>query len=496
MSTAPQEEKIPSPNLGQNPDVPVQPDVPYDYDLIVIGSGPSGEKAAVQAAKLHKRVAVVEKSPSLGGACIHTATLPSKTLREAVLFISAMERRSFNGVYSSIKKRQLGVAELLRYNTAVVQHQADVIRHKFDRNDIDIFYGLASFLDPHRIAIEGRDGSRRTCSTANVILSVGTRPARPEAIPFDTAQVFDTDTILQMDHIPGTMIVIGAGVVGCEYASIFASLGVKVTLLDSRPDMLDFLDHEIKQTLLYRMRTSGVIFRLGEEVESVTITSPQRVEAHCLSGKIVAAESVLHAIGRIGNTDQLGLDALGLEANNRGLLSVNDDFQTALPHVYAVGDVVGFPSLAATAMHQGRLASVHAFLQDANSRDEHNPNAPTAPLPYGIYTIPEVSTVGASEETLTKERVPYEIGHAFYRETARAQIMGDTEGILKLVFHRESLQLLGVHIIGERATELIHLGQAIIAYGGTIQYFIDNVVNYPTLSEAYKVASLNGLNRL
>ena len=283
---------------------------------------------------------------------------------------------------------------------------------------------------------------------------------------------------------------------GCEYASIFASLGVKVTLLDSRPDVLDFLDHEIKQTLLYRMRTSGVIFRLGEEVESVTITSPNRVEAHCLSGKIVAAQSVLHAIGRVGNTDQLGLDALGLEANNRGLLSVNDDFQTALPHVYAVGDVVGFPALAATAMHQGRLAAAHAFLQGTDSRDEHNPHAPTAPLPYGIYTIPEVSTVGASEETLTKERVPYEIGHAFYRETARAQIMGDTEGILKLVFHRESLQLLGVHIIGERAAELIHLGQAIIAYGGTIEYFVDNVVNYPTLSEAYKVAALNGLNRL
>jgi NAD(P) transhydrogenase len=261
-----------------------------------------------------------------------------------------MEHRSFKGVHSSIKKRQLGVAELRRYNTTVVQHQADVIRHKFDRNDIDIFYGLASFLDPHRIAIEGRDGSRRTCSTANVILSVGTRPARPGAIPFDNAQVFDTDTILQMDQIPGTMIVIGAGVVGCEYASIFASLGVKVTLLDSRPDVLDFLDHEIKQTLLYRMRTSGVIFRLGEEVESVTITSPNRVEAHCLSGKIVAAQSVLHAIGRVGNTDQLGLDALGLEANNRGLLSVNDDFQTALPHVYAVGDVVGFPALAATAI--------------------------------------------------------------------------------------------------------------------------------------------------
>ena len=493
MSTAAQEGQ----SATTNSSVPVQPNLPYDYDLIVIGSGPSGEKAAIQAAKLHKRVAVVEKSPSLGGACIHTATLPSKTLREAVLFVSALEQRSFSGVHSSIKKRQLGVADLLRYKTTVVQHQADVVRHKFDRNDIDIFYGEASFLDPHRILVDGQDGARRTCTAANVVLSVGSRPARPDSIPFDNELVFDTDSILQMDHIPGTMIVIGAGVVGCEYASIFASLGVKVTLLDSRPDVLDFLDHEIKQTLLYRMRTSGVIFRLGEEVESVKVTGPNRVEALCLSGKVVTAQHALHAAGRVGNTDRLGLNTIGLETNHRGLLTVNEAFQTALPHVYAVGDVVGFPALAATAMHQGRLASAHAFLNAPEEAEEQeSPNSPIAPLPYGIYTIPEVSTVGASEEMLTRERVPYEIGHAFYRETARAQIMGDTEGILKLVFHRESLTLLGVHVIGERAAELIHLGQAVIAYGGTIEYFIDNVVNYPTLSEAYKVAALNGLNRL
>jgi NAD(P) transhydrogenase len=290
--------------------------------------------------------------------------------------------------------------------------------------------------------------------------------------------------------------VIGAGVVGCEYASIFATLGVKVTLLDTRPNILDFLDEELKQRLLYRMLNAGVVMHFGEEVLAVTVPEPDRVEAHCASGKVVTAERVLYAAGRVGNTDQLGLPAIGLETDQRGLLRVNEHFQTAIPHIYAAGDVIGFPALAATAMHQGRLASAHAFqLLDEHGNGEV-PSPPLTPLPFGIYTIPEVSTVGATEEELTEARVPYEIGQAFYRETARAHIMGDPEGVLKLVFHRKTLQLLGVHIIGERASELIHIGQAVIAYGGTIEYFIDNVVNYPTLSEAYKIAALNGYNRL
>jgi len=471
-------------------------DTPYDYDLIVVGSGPAGEKAAIQAAKLHKHVAVIEQSPALGGSCIHTATLPSKTLREAVLFISGLEHRSFKGIQASIKKHQLGVQDLLRYKTTVVQHQAEAVQRKLDRNDIDIVYGHATFLDPHRLMIESSDGTRRACTAEVIVLAVGSRPARPQTIPFDNQHVFDTDSILYLDRIPRSLVVIGAGVVGCEYASIFATLGVKVTLIDARPDILEFLDHELQQMLLYRMRTTGVILRLGEEVAAVEVPEADRVEAHCVSGKVVTAERVLYAAGRVGNTEGLGLEAIGLETDQRGLLCVNEHFQTTLPHIYAVGDVIGFPALAATAMHQGRLASAHAFLRTNGVADDKILPTPLAPLPYAIYSIPEVSMVGATEETLTQERVPYEIGHAFYRETARAHIMGDTEGMLKLVFHRETLQLLGVHIIGERAAELIHLGQAVIAYGGTIEYFIDNVVNYPTLSEAYKVAALNGYNRL
>ncbi len=468
----------------------------YDYDLIVVGSGPAGEKAAIQAAKLDKRVAVIERGSLLGGACTHTATLPSKTLREAVLFIAGLEQRSFPGIQCAVKKHRMGVQDLLRYKTAVVQHQADAVRRKLDRNDIDVFHGEATFLDPHRLAIESSDGARRTCTAAVMILAVGSRPARPETIPFDDVHVFDTDSILHLDRIPRTLVVIGAGVVGCEYASIFAALGVKVTLLDTRPNILDFLDDELKQRLLYRMLNAGVVMHFGEEVTAVAVPEADRVEAYCTSGKVVTAERVLYAAGRVGNTDTLGLSGLGLETDQRGLLRVNENFQTVIPHIYAVGDVIGFPALAATAMHQGRLASVHAFCPVNGSPDGKIPPSPLAPLPFGIYTIPEVSMVGATEEELTEARVPYEIGHAFYRETARAHIMGDTEGMLKLIFHRETLRLLGVHIIGERASELIHIGQAVIAYGGTIEYFIDNVVNYPTLSEAYKVAALNGYNRL
>ncbi len=472
----------------------------YDYDLVVIGSGPAGEKAAIQASKLDKRVAVIEYGSQLGGACAHTATLPSKTLREAVLFIGGLEQRSFPGIQCAVKKHRMGVQDLLRYKTAVVQHQADTVRRRFDRNDLDVFHGSASFLDPHRIAIEGNDGSRRTVTAAVVILAVGSRPARPSTIPFDDENVFDTDSILHLDRIPRTLAVIGAGVVGCEYASIFGVLGVKVTLLDTRPDILDFLDEELKQRLLYRMLNAGVVMRFGEEVTAVTLPEPDRVEAHCASGKVVTAERVLYAAGRQGNTDNLGLEKIGLVATARGQLQVNEYYQTAVPHVYAVGDVIGFPALAATAMHQGRLAAAHAFQhRDGYSNGYSNgqiPSPPVGPRPFGIYTIPEVSMVGATEEELTKEKVPYEIGHAFYRETARAHIMGDTEGMLKLIFHRETLQLLGVHIIGERATEIIHVGQAVMAYGGAIEYFIDNVVNYPTLSEAYKIAALNGYNRL
>ena len=394
-------------------------DTPYDYDLIVVGSGPAGEKAAIQAAKLHKHVAVIEQSPALGGSCIHTATLPSKTLREAVLFISGLEHRSFKGIQASIKKHQLGVQDLLRYKTTVVQHQAEAVQRKLDRNDIDIVYGHATFLDPHRLMIESSDGTRRACTAEVIVLAVGSRPARPQTIPFDNQHVFDTDSILYLDRIPRSLVVIGAGVVGCEYASIFATLGVKVTLIDARPDILEFLDHELQQMLLYRMRTTGVILRLGEEVAAVEVPEADRVEAHCVSGKVVTAERASStAAGRVGNTEELGLEAIGLETDQRGLLCVNEHFQTTLPHIYAVGDVIGFPALAATAMHQGRLASAHAFLRTNGVADDKILPTPLAPLPYGIYSIPEVSMVGATEEELTRCKAPYEIGLAHYSTTA------------------------------------------------------------------------------
>src|SRR5262249_42538495 len=284
----------------------------------------------------------------------------------------------------------MGVQALLRYKTAVVQSQADAVRRKLDRNDIDIFPGQATFLDPHRLVIESSDGARRPCSAAVVILAVGARPARPETVPFDDVHVFDTDSILHLDRIPRTLAVIGAGVVGCEYASIFAALGVKVTLLDTRPNILDFLDDELKQRLLYRMLNAGVVMHFGEEVTTVTVPEPDRVEAHCASGKVVTAERVLHAAGRVGNTDTLGLQAIGLATNNRGLLNVNEHFQTSLPHIYAVGDVIGFPALAATAMHQGRLAAAHAFRRSNGRGDSKALLSPLGPLPFGIYTIPEV----------------------------------------------------------------------------------------------------------
>src|SRR5215510_498582 len=389
----------------------------YDYDLTVVGSGPAGEKAAIQAAKLDKRVAVIERGSLLGGACTHTATLPSKTLREAVLFIAGLEQRSFPGIQCAVKKHRIGVQDLLRYKTAVVQHQADAVRRKLDRNDVDVFHGQATFLDPHRLVIESSDGARRTCTAAVMILAVGSRPARPETIPFDDVHVFDTDSILHLDRIPRTLTVIGAGVVGCEYASIFATLGVKVTLVDTRSNILDFLDDETKQLLLYRMLNAGVVMHFGEEVTAVTIVERDRVEARCASGKVVTAERVLHAAGRVGNTDQLGLQAIGLETDQRGLLRVNEHFQTAVPHIYAVGDVIGFPSLAATAMHQGRIAMAHALGVPVTSEGTF--------LPYGIFTIPEISMVGETEEQLTAASVPYEVGQAFFREIARGQIVGD-----------------------------------------------------------------------
>ena len=457
------------------------------FDVVVIGSGPAGEKAAMQAAKARRRVAIVDRVDRLGGNCLHTGTIPSKTLRETILYLAGARQRSLTGVQTHLDKN-VKLAALMRRAGEVVRGQMEVLGRRIERNDVAFFAGNARFLDPHRLEIVEVGGARREIHAEKVLIATGSRPAHDPAIPFDNECVYDSDTVLGLDAIPRTLTIVGAGVIGCEYACMFSLLGTKVTLVDARPRILDVVDREIADLLVARMREYGIVLRLGEEVASVRLEAPGRVVATPRSGKVLASEKFLYAIGREGNTSGLGLECAGLTPAKRGLLTVNRHFQTAVPHIYAAGDVIGFPSLAATAMHQGRLAMAHALGVPVNGEGYA--------LPYGVYTIPEVSMVGETEEQLTQAGVSYEIGHAFFREIARGEIVGDRSGMLKLLFERDSHRLRGVHIIGEKASELVHIGQAVIAFGGPVDYFVDTVFNFPTLSEAYKVAALNGLNRL
>jgi NAD(P) transhydrogenase len=457
------------------------------FDVLVLGSGPAGEKAAIQAAKLKRRVAVVERGDCLGGNCLHTATIPSKTLRETVVYIAAMRQRSVHGMQTTLGK-DVTINALLQRKDAVIRGQVEVLEHKFDRNDVTLLQGSARFLGPHAVEVMEPSGRRQEVTGEVIVVATGSRPARDPEIPFDDQHVYDSDAILRLDGIPHSLTIVGGGVIGCEYACMFAVLGTKVTLVDTRSRVLDFADREIAELLVARMREHGVTLRLGEEVATVRHEGHGRVVACTRSGKALVAEKLLYAVGREGNTAGLDLERAGLSAGRRGLLAVNEHYQTTVPHIYAVGDVIGFPSLAATAMHQGRLAMAHALGLSMSSD--------TTRLPYGIFTIPEISMVGETEEQLTEACVPYEIGQAFFREIARGEIVGDRAGMLKLLFERETHRLRGVHIIGEKASELIHIGQAVLAFGGQIDYFVDNVFNHPTLSEAYKVAALNGLNRL
>jgi NAD(P) transhydrogenase len=457
-----------------------------DYDLIVIGSGPAGHHAAIQGAKLGRRVAIVEREQGLGGVCMNTGTIPSKTLREAVLYLSGVHQRGFYGVSYRVKP-QITMQDLMFRCHQVIQREVDVYRAQFGRNGVDVLAGHAAFEDPHTIRVTGGTGEGLFRSERFVI-ATGTTPVLARGVPTDHAAVIDSDGLFRLTSIPRSMIVVGGGVIGVEYACMFSTLGVAVTLVDGRRRLLDFLDAEIVEALVYHMRSTGVTFRLGEVVDRVECVEGRHVVAHLASQKQLQAETLLCAAGRQGNTDTLNLAAAGLEADARGRLAVDDGFRTAVPHIYAAGDVIGFPSLASVSMEQGRVASANAF---------GIPTVTTPALfPYGIYTIPEVSFVGRTEEQLTEARVPYEVGIANYREIARGGIIGDTTGRLKLVFHRETGAVLGVHIIGDGATELVHIGQAVIALGGTIRYFIDHVFNYPTLAECYKVAALAGINKL
>lgn len=458
----------------------------HDVDLAVIGSGPGGQKAAIMAAKLGRRVCVVDSRSMIGGVCVNTGTIPSKTLREAVLYLTGMQQRDIYGASYRVKD-DITISDLLARLQHVIGRETEVIRAQLLRNHVDLIAGTASFADPHTLAIAAELGANRTITADKIVIATGTTPAHPPSIAFDGVRVLDSDQILTLEKVPDSLVVVGAGVIGVEYASIFAALGTRVTLVEKRPQMLEFCDPEIIESLKFHLRDSAMSFRFGEEVASV-VSSDQGTVTTLTSGKRIAAEVVMYSAGRQGNTDGLQLAAAGLAADPRGRLEVDSRFRTAVEHIMAVGDVIGFPALAATSMDQGRLAAAHAFGEEVHELHDLQP--------IGIYTVPEISYCGRSEADLTAEAVPFEVGISRYRELARGQIIGDSYGMLKLIVHSETREILGVHVFGTNATELVHIGQAVMGCGGTVDYLVDAVFNYPTLAEAYKVAALDVANKL
>ena len=456
------------------------------YDLIVIGSGPAGQRAAIQGAKAGKRVALVEGREVVGGTCINTGTIPSKTMREAVLHLSGFQYQGIYGVSYRVKE-QITMADLSFRVQQVIKNELDVTQAQLFRNGITLLNGLASFSDPHQIRVEGTRGDV-TCRADSIVIATGTKPAESPRVPINDQTIILSDQVLQMPRLPKTLIVVGGGVIGVEYTCMFAALGIRVVLIEKRPRLLEFADAEIVEALCYHLRDHRVTLRLNEEVDTVEQLPDGTVMATLRSKKKISGDALLYAVGRHGNVQELNLEAAGLEADDRGRIPVDAEYRTRQPHIFAVGDVIGFPSLASVSMEQGRIAAGRAVGADVHSN--------AANYPYGIYTIPEISFIGKTEEQLTDEDVPYEVGLAYYREIARGQIRGDTTGRLKLIFHRETRQLLGVHIIGEGAAELVHIGQAVMSHNDTIDYFIDTVFNYPTLAECYKAAAFNGLNKL
>lgn len=459
------------------------------FDLVVIGSGPAGHKGAIAAAKLGKRVAIVDKLPMIGGVCLHTGTIPSKTLREAVLYLSGFKQRAFYGRDYTLRDR-IATNDLAFRVLEVVNRELEVLRDQLKRNGVRILSGHAHFLEPQRLRIES-EAAQEEVTTDYVLIACGTRPAHDARIPIDGRRVFDSDRFLIEEHhqIPKTATVVGGGVIGIEYASMLSALGVETTVVEARPQLLEFVDREVVEALQYHMRQNNTVFRLNERVESVVVDERARVVAHLESGKRLTSEILLYSVGRQANTDSLKLDAAGIQPGKRGLLQVNEFFQTNVPFVYAAGDVIGFPSLASSAMEEGRLAACHMF-------GSPQPRPDPTRLPYGIYTIPEVSMVGRTEEQLTEAKVPYEVGLSRFGELAKGAMIGDSAGFLKLLFHIDTHQILGVHVIGEGAAELVHIGHVALGFGATLEHLRDSVFNYPTLAEAYKVAAFDGLNKL
>jgi len=459
----------------------------YDFDLLVLGSGPGGQKAAIAGAKLGRRVGIVERKHMVGGVCINTGTIPSKTLREAVLYVTGLAQREFYGQSYRLKD-DVTVGDLTSRTQHVIGREIDVIRSQLARNHVHMLVGMARFTGPNSVVVTADDGTERSVTAEKFVIAVGTRPARPSTVDFDGRTVVDSDQILDMDHVPPSMVVVGAGVIGIEYASMFAALGTKVTVVERRDRMLEFCDLEIIEALKYQLRDLAVTFRFRETVARV-----ERHEGGTLtileSGKRIPADTVMYSAGRQGVTEALDLDKAGLEADARGRIKVDDDYRTSAPHVYAVGDVIGFPALAATSMEQGRRAAYHACDEPVQTpMNDHQP--------IGIYTIPEISYVGKTEDELTEESIPFEVGISRYRELARGAILGDSYGMLKLLVHSETRNLLGVHVFGTGATELVHIGQTVMGCGGTIDYLVDAVFNYPTLAESYKVAALDAMNKM
>jgi NAD(P) transhydrogenase len=457
-----------------------------EYDLLVIGSGPAGQKAAIAAAKIGKRVGLVERNLTLGGSSLHHGTIPSKTLREAAAYLTGIRVREMYGSAYRVKER-VSIQDLTYRTQRVIENEVNIVRDQLIRNYVDVIPGFASFVDTHTLQVDFDDGIRKL-SSEKIVIAVGSKPTRPEGVEFDDCHVVDSDGLLKLPSIPRTMIFVGAGIVGCEYATIFRTLGSRVTIIDRRERPLDFVDDEIEDALYYQMRDEGVTLRFGEEVQTVTKPSDDKVHVLTKSGKQFTSDALMFAAGRVGASAKLNLEAIGLETDDRGRISVDEHYRTAVESVYAVGDVIGFPSLASTSMEQGRIAALHAFGVEASLLSQR--------LPYGIYTIPEIAMIGPTEQELTKDEVPYETGIARFRELSRVQISGGRHGMLKLIFHRESLKLLAVHILGSTATELVHIGQAVLDHGGSVAYFRDAVFNYPTLAEAYKVAALDGLNKI
>jgi NAD(P) transhydrogenase len=456
-----------------------------DFDLVVIGSGPAGQRAAVQAAKLGKNVVVVDRRRELGGVSINTGTLPSKTLREAALDLSGYRMRRLYG--ETGPRATVTAQDLLARAADVMRRERQVIRDQLARNHVTVLEGTARFAGAHEVLVEAADGET-SLRAPHIVIAVGTVPGIPPGLVCDHNQILTSDDILELRTLPHTMVIVGAGVIGVEYATIFASIGVEVTLVDKRERILEMVDAEIADAFTTMARELGVTMRLGEEVARVETPAGHPPIVWMKSGKRTATDLVLVSAGRIGATAELGLASAQLSADDRGRLVVNEHYQTSVPHIYAAGDCIGFPALASTSAEQGRLAALHAFGEPATSLPEL--------FPYGIYAVPEISWVGATERDLTAKDVPFETGVARYREIARGQILGDEDGMLKLIFHLESRSILGVWVLGTGATELVHIGQAVMALGGTLDFFVNNVFNYPTLAECYKVAALDGFNKL